>query len=576
MRSERVSRWRPEGVDGFTFSVLASRQSERACLELARQAFVQRLLPEVPPAARPAAPSRAPTPPRARLAVAAAPADLALGLVAGWQTDYVEELLRLRADLGARHAAAFGALLRSCAFLGANADAELEPEAAPDPGSAPPFACPPELCMGRRLLSPADVRLLAAYLALGAGVRALDAADAQLCADSARLLVGALRFAPGLRALSFAGNVIGGAPSDGGVLCALASELAREGSGLTSLHLSDCQLGDTGAAALAGALALAGNSRAGSRLARLSLAANQIGDEGADLLAAALAPPAQAVAGGLALEMLDLARNSIGPAGAEALARALLLLQGGQLGGAVRLHTLVLSRNSGLTIHAASVLARAASGGAAGRGPSERGRTISLSDLGAPFSALSLDRALPLRAVSIGGARDADVHLLAHDLSAASCALTCLRLPGSRLSDTSALALARALRTNCALLELDLAGNCLANAAACALGDALRSGRNTSLRSLSLASNAVADDGAAGLAAALADGCRLRALNLASNRLADGCAESLAAALRANTQLHALKLGGNGLSAEARAAVRAAWEARAERREGGDAVLSLA
>ncbi|KAG8460454.1 hypothetical protein KFE25_013104 [Diacronema lutheri] len=672
---------------GLIFSVLAARQSERLELEAARAAFVDSLAPAAPATAAPLSPSprsRAPSAARAKPLAPPPPAvcafvergaalarptppDLVLALVVGWQADSIDAASGERSRLLGVHGGAFRELLRTCAFRSVNADVEadadagicatVDADAIADDDAAPAashrFACPAEICIGRRVLSPPGARSLAALLALSADVRVLDVADVQLAPEGACLLVRALRFAPALRTLSLAGNVLGGAPgsTSAAVTAALAAELRRPRGALTALDLSHSRLGDAGARALARALARGGGvgtdekekenkSRMNTSLRRLCLRASGLGDVGAHEFASCLAPVERGGAGAqhrpLALEELDLSHNSIGPAGATALVALLGALERARGahaalgGGAARLRALTLTRNK-LTMDAASLLARAASGvrplagapGCAGMlasplaraasgvrplagAPGGAGMLASPPLSSCPSAATAVTRrgrgarrpdsptpsppsGTAPRVPALGGTpwsdatatapalalscvRDADAQLLAHDLRT-DARLRSLRLSASRLSDSAALVLALALRTNHALRELDLMGNALANAAAAALGEALRGGRNTTLAILGLRNNSIADDGAAALADALADNRSLRCLSLARNRLTDACAQSVVALLNANTALRALQLGGNLVGAVPRLAIRAAWDRHAERAAGG--VLDL-
>ncbi len=171
------------------------------------------------------------------------------------------------------------------------------------------------LWLKRNPLGDAGVAAVAEALSTNTALRTLDLTNTGLTLDGLRVLADALRRrATPIERLYLGGNGLG--PESGDVLAGLLRD-----AGVGELYLAAGRLGDTGVAAVAGALA--GVAARGRRVV-LGLGGNGIGPDGVRHLAAHLA----------ALATLDLARppsarvlraapNVVGDAGAAALAGAL-------------------------------------------------------------------------------------------------------------------------------------------------------------------------------------------------------------------------------------------------------------
>ena len=167
-----------------------------------------------------------------------------------------------------------------------------------------------------------------------------------------------------------------------------------------------------------------------------------------------------------------------------------------------------------------------------------------------------------------GGAGIADVDVA--ELGAAlrvNAALTTLSLVGNGIGVEGAASLGAALRVNATLTFVNLAFNRIADEGAAALADALRV--NATLKTLDISSNDIGALGAAALGEALRVNAALTALVLGGNMdeedlddddmvgvgIQDDGAVALAGALRVNTALASLELRRNGIGAEGAAAL---------------------
>ena len=125
-----------------------------------------------------------------------------------------------------------------------------------------------------------------------------------------------------LRELDLSGSRIGAVA---GGPAAVAAAIGPRGMcpSLRALRLASCELGDAGAAAVAGGLASGAAAGRGMALSWLDLGSNGIGDEGAAALARALHLLSTTEGGGWSVVELRVDRNPIGERGARALAGAL-------------------------------------------------------------------------------------------------------------------------------------------------------------------------------------------------------------------------------------------------------------
>lgn len=302
---------------------------------------------------------------------------------------------------------------------------------------------------------------------------------------------------------------------------------------LTSLDVSECELGDEGTAAIASAL--------GPVTRVLALRSNAIGDRGADALAACLR--------GMPVEVLELDHNDVTGEGASGLADALahaphtvrvLKLLGNPLepyGGdrlGVSLHML-------LDLEELDV------------------RACNLGDAGfAPLAAKlpALPRLRALRAASNGlGNRSAAS--LAEALGGCT-ALTHVSLSMGTINEEGARVLAEAL-PGTAVRELELRGHALADEGLEALAEWIP---DTALRVLDVRSNRIGDDGAVALAEWLPES-RLERVELGDGVIGERGAAALADAARRSAHLTSVGLAANFNMGAGAAALEAAAKARA-------------
>lgn len=299
------------------------------------------------------------------------------------------------------------------------------------------------------------------------------------------------------------------------------AENGKRGGGISSIDLSNNDVGAGGASAIFACIA------SNQGVTSLRLAFNALGAEGGRAIARFLP--------GASLTSLNISGNALRDSGVSALATVL----GGS--GCTHLVDLALSQN-GLTDSSAKQLAAA---------------MVRKRDAGEP----------PLEALNLGynriGAKGAKALGLASEAGAGPSRLV---LRGNPVGDAGARAVSGAAAKG-QLVEADLNGCGVRAGGAGALARALEEPM-CMLASLDLGGNSVKAAGAAQLATALAEGGRwgLSTLNLARNGLGCEGVMSLVRGLELNRSLASLYAQGNavprGKVEELRAAAEGAGEAR--------------
>jgi serine/threonine protein kinase/Ran GTPase-activating protein (RanGAP) involved in mRNA processing and transport len=275
----------------------------------------------------------------------------------------------------------------------------------------------------------------------------------------------------------------------------LADALAAN-TAITSLNLEHNNLGDDGAAAIAGAIKY-------TLITTVNLSHNKIGPSGAGFLADALLE-------NTAITALNLASNSIGPNGASYLAEAL------KVNTAVT--TLDLSDNNVGPVGAV-VLA-----------------DVLLENM--VITALNLAS----NAIGPDGAG-----LLAEALKVNTVVST-LDLSGNNIGFAGAVVLADGLKKNMAITALNLASNAIGPDGAGLLAEALKV--NTVLSTLDLSDNFIGPAGAIALAESLKVNTAVSIVKLGFNTIGDAGAASLAEAFKVNTAITTVNLENNSIGLE--------------------------
>ena len=315
----------------------------------------------------------------------------------------------------------------------------------------------------------------------------LEVRDGKLSAAKVVVLADVLKYNKTVTELNLYGNDIGDAGA-----ASLAGEL-QSITTLKVLKLSRNGIGDAGVAGLAGAL------ESNTTLTELYVSENCIGEAGAKGVADALKS-------NKTLTELDLAFNEIGDAGAAALADGLKSNK--------TLLVLYLSSNS--IINGATGLADGL----------KSNKTL---------STLNLSRN------AIGAAGEAGLA----DLLKSTTTLSALNLSRNGIGDAGAAGLADALKSNTTSTVLNLSENSIGVAGIAGVADGLKS--NTTLSELNLSRNLIGDDGAVKLADGLKFNTRLTVLKLSGNKIGDAGAANLADGLKYNKKLTVLHLSENGI-----------------------------
>ena len=271
-------------------------------------------------------------------------------------------------------------------------------------------------------------------------------------------------------------------------------------------------------------------------LTELNLGGNSIGDEGAKAIGGALA-----VNG--VLKTLNLFRNNIGPEGATAIGEALR-------GNGV-LTDLNLCNNK-IRDEGAAAIAEALRGNAVLTKLALDGDELDLPKLRGTDPVESLD-------LSSKGLGSASAIVIA-SLIAGNGVLTDLNLLGNKIGPTGATAIAEALSVNGVLADLNLGRNQIGDEGAKAIGGALAV--NGVLKVLNLRDNRISDAGAAAIAEALRANGVLKSLALSGNNIRNEGATALADALRVNGVMTRLWLGFNNIGDEGAGAIRDAVSGR--------------
>lgn len=285
-------------------------------------------------------------------------------------------------------------------------------------------------------------------------------------------------------------------------LAPAVASLAARGQ-LRHLALCACQLDDEDISALC---LVHRTSSPISHLRSIDLRENAFGDTGAQALATALAHVASGEQS--ALTFLDLSQNPmLGDVGLSALAGA-ISAGGGAPGGAGQ----GAARLAELRILNVEHCPRIGDAGATALGDA----------LGASTSLKELRMART--GVGAEGARALAVGIGAHTT------LELLRLSRTRqIGDVGAASIARSLTSTSALAHLDLADAGIGAEGARAIAEALKSG--SALRLLDLSANSLGAKGGAALASGLRQNSSLEQLRLAHCRLGDAGAEALGPAV---------------------------------------------
>eukprot|EP00937_MAST-01D_sp_MAST-1D-sp2_P002339 g2339.t1 len=273
---------------------------------------------------------------------------------------------------------------------------------------------------------------------------------------------------------------------------------------LQVLDVSGNQIGDEGAAALAGAL------EGKLSLTTLHIHTNQIGSNGTSALAAGLKDKA-------AFETVYIYLNQIGDEGLVALA--------GALEGKTKLLTL----------------------GMDGNGFGDMGVVA----LAGAFKDMAPVPSLYLSYNQIGSEGTAALAETWRDKTE----LTIVSLGANKIGNAGAVALAVALENKRTLTYLYLYSNQIGDAGVVALAEGLKRDKKR-VATVELYDNQIGNEGAAALAVALKDMPALRFVHLHGNQIGDEGALAVANALRLSQNLEELKLQGNIIGNATKANVR--------------------